>query len=290
MQTTYQFLIPFYKEFSYLERCLESVINQTVTDWKAVVIDDQEEDNDFCRNVIGKLADNRISLVRKKKRGSISDSWNYALQQAKPGLLSIFHADDELDPHYVECMLDFAIRFPESAAFFTQAVTIDENSRRRFSCIDFAKKLIDLNYSFGRVLKLEGERGLTKILCGNLVFCPSVCYVNREGLRLEFKPYRQVLDFDMFASMLLDGGKIIGIPRKLIFYRRHSGNFSLQNNQSDIRFEEERNLYEELAVRSERKGWTKAAKVARRKFIVYAHHYFTNTRSLFRIKRSSKPL
>lgn len=123
---------------------------------------------------------------------------------------------------------------------------------------------------------LERELGLIKLLRGNLVFCPSICYVNRGGTTLAFRPLKQVLDFDLLTSILLNDGKIVGIPKKLISYRRHLENFSLKNNQVNVRFDEERKLYEELETRSDVKGWARAASVANRKFIVYAHYYFIN--------------
>ena len=282
MQTKLQFLVPFRREYTYLEICLQSIVNQSVAGWTAIVIDDQEEDNDFCDSIVKNLGDERITTVRKKARGMIWDSWNFALSHAKPGLATLFHSDDVLHPYYVESMLEYATRFPEAAAFFTQAVTIDGEGRKRFSCIDFAKKLIALSYTLGRTLELEGESGLAKILKGNFVFCPSLCYVISEDTSFEFKPYRQVLDFDLLTSFILNGRKVVGIPRKLISYRRHSENFSVINNRANIRFEEERQLYDDLAVRAEAAGWNRASQIAMRKFIVYAHHYFINYRSLFR--------
>lgn len=105
MKVPFQFFIPFFKEYQYLEKCLESIVNQTITDWEALVIDDQAEDNDFCDSVINKFGDSRIKVIRKNERGSISDSWNFALKHAIPGLVTIFHADDLMDPCYVENMM-----------------------------------------------------------------------------------------------------------------------------------------------------------------------------------------
>ena len=257
-------------------------MNQSVTAWSAIVIDDQDEDNDFCETLVGKLGDKRIGVVRKKERGMIWDSWNFALDHAEPGLVTLFHSDDVLDPHYVESMLEHATRYPEATAFFTQAMTINGQGRRQFSVIDTAKKLVDLSYSFGNTAILKGESGLVKILRGNFVFCPSLCYVIGEEDQLRFSPYHQVLDFDMLASIILSGKTIVGIPRKLLHYRRHGDNASLKNNHKNIRFKEESKLYDNLSDRAEALGWKRASQVARRKFIVYAHRFFTNYWFLFR--------
>ena len=40
-------IIPVYNTVSYLDECIQSVVNQTYTDWECIVVDDGSSDNSF---------------------------------------------------------------------------------------------------------------------------------------------------------------------------------------------------------------------------------------------------
>ena len=99
-------LIPVYNGEKYLERCINSVVNQTFKDIEIICIDNHSEDNS------GRIADefakrdDRITVIHNDKNYGSSYSRNLALETAKGKYISFVDADDYIDEKYLECMFN----------------------------------------------------------------------------------------------------------------------------------------------------------------------------------------
>ncbi|MFB0925690.1 MAG: glycosyltransferase, partial [Vicingaceae bacterium] len=62
-------IVPIYNVEKYLRRCLDSLVNQTLTDIEIILVDDDSPDNsnEIYKEYIAN--DNRIRLVKKKNGG-----------------------------------------------------------------------------------------------------------------------------------------------------------------------------------------------------------------------------
>ena len=74
-------IIPIYNVESYLEKCLNSLLKQTYTDWEAWLIDDGSIDKSgiICDNF--SLKDNRFKVVHQTNKG-LSEARNTGLRKA----------------------------------------------------------------------------------------------------------------------------------------------------------------------------------------------------------------
>ena len=65
-------VIPVYKVELYLEKCIESIINQTYKNLEIIIVDDGSPDN--CPKICDEYAqkDNRIKVIHKEN-GGLSD-------------------------------------------------------------------------------------------------------------------------------------------------------------------------------------------------------------------------
>lgn len=97
-------IIPIYNVEKYLRRCLDSVKNQTFTDWQAICVDDGSPDNS------GKIADEyaakdkRFVVIHKENTG-VSDTRNVGIKHAIGEYIHFMDSDDVLDIDYYEKML-----------------------------------------------------------------------------------------------------------------------------------------------------------------------------------------
>lgn len=91
-------LVPIYNVEKYLEECLDSIINQTLTNIEIICINDGSTDNSL--KIIKKYAKNdpRIVIISKKNSG-YGDSMNKGLKKATGEYIGIVESDDwiELD-------------------------------------------------------------------------------------------------------------------------------------------------------------------------------------------------
>jgi len=102
-------IIPIYKVEKYLSRCLDSVLNQTFTDWNAILVDDGSPDNS------GKIADeyaehDKRFIVVHKKNGGLSSARNAGLKCATGKYIMFLDSDDCIHPQTMEILYTLAER------------------------------------------------------------------------------------------------------------------------------------------------------------------------------------
>lgn len=89
------FVVTIYNVEEYLERCLESIKNQTYTDFDVLCINDGSIDN--SENIIKNfLGDPRFKLYNKQN-GGLSDARNYGLKYVDTDYVMFVDSDDYLD-------------------------------------------------------------------------------------------------------------------------------------------------------------------------------------------------
>lgn len=250
-------VIPFYRGHAYLRAAIESVIQQSTRDWVLHISDD-------CGSEIGtqelveSYRDDRIHYSRNPVRLGIGGNWNRCLELAETDLVTLLHADDELRPSYVEVMTTTAEQNPEAVAVFSAAEIIGPDGQPHFSLADAVKRY--LWRQEGKPSIVAGRRGIEALCRGNFLMCPTACYrKSRLGVRRFSDRWQFVLDLELFARLLFDGGYFVLIPDRIYAYRRHAENTTEQHTQSLRRFEEEFSIYNHLAEVARKRVWLLAA-------------------------------
>ncbi len=89
-------IIPVYKTGEYLEKCLQSVINQTYKNTQIILVDDGSPDKsgELCDKLA--MNDSRI-VVLHKENGGLSSARNEGLNIAKGDFVSFVDSDDYID-------------------------------------------------------------------------------------------------------------------------------------------------------------------------------------------------
>lgn len=94
-------IIPVYKVESYLNECVDSVMNQTYTNLDIVLVDDGSPDNcpAMCDDYARK--DSRIRVIHKSN-GGLSSARNAGINSAHGEYISFIDSDDYVVPEYFE--------------------------------------------------------------------------------------------------------------------------------------------------------------------------------------------
>jgi len=104
-------IVPVYNVEKYLERCLDSLVNQTLEDhrYEIIVVNDGSPDN--SQRIIDRYAEQYNNLIGlQKTNGGLSDARNYGLHRAKGRYVAFVDSDDYVDIHMYEKMLEKASR------------------------------------------------------------------------------------------------------------------------------------------------------------------------------------
>lgn len=101
-------IIPVYNVEKYLERCLDSIINQTYKNLEIIVVDDGSLDksSDICDKYAN--IDNRIKVIHKKN-GGLASARNAGMKVATGEFILFVDSDDWIILKAVEELLDIAI-------------------------------------------------------------------------------------------------------------------------------------------------------------------------------------
>ncbi len=198
--------VPFHRRPDYLAQAIASVSEQEQRGWRLLIVDDGGIEQGVEELVLSH-DDERIRYHRNPGNLGMVPTWNRCLELAETELVTLLHADDRLRPGYVGLMLDLAARFPAAAAFCCEAEIIDERGERSFSLADAAKSLFRPR---GDPLLLEREAGLSAMMAGNFIMCPTLCYrLPVIGERRFSEEWKQVQDLEFTSALLLADDPIV---------------------------------------------------------------------------------
>lgn len=101
-------IIPAYNVEKYIERCILSVINQTLKEIEIIIVNDGSNDN--TKKIIEKfLGNNRIIYIEQKNSG-LSAARNAGLKVAKGEFISFIDSDDYVDLNFLERLYVSAVQ------------------------------------------------------------------------------------------------------------------------------------------------------------------------------------
>lgn len=102
-------IIPCYNAEGTIDRCLESIIAQTYSNFEVIIIDDGSTDNSF--SVIHKyvLEDSRIHLIKQNNKGP-SSARNLGIKHSKGTYIVFIDIDDYIDTNHLNDYFRYGIK------------------------------------------------------------------------------------------------------------------------------------------------------------------------------------
>lgn len=101
-----QVFIPAYNTAQYIDQCLESLVNQTFTDWEAVIVNDASTDGrtpQLCDEWAAR--DKRIRVIHLEKNIGLSQVRNRFIQEMNAPYIAFLDSDDAIAPNHLQSML-----------------------------------------------------------------------------------------------------------------------------------------------------------------------------------------
>ena len=92
-------IIPAYNADRTIRRCIQSVLDQTYTEWEMIIVDDGSKDDtlDICQS----YDDNRIRVLHKEN-GGVSSARNHGLKFAQGDYIAFIDSDDFIEIDYLQ--------------------------------------------------------------------------------------------------------------------------------------------------------------------------------------------
>lgn len=102
-------IVPVYNVEKYLDKCLKSLVNQTLKDIEIIVVNDGTKDN--SQKIIDKYVNKYPKLVKSyiKENGGLSSARNYGLKYAKGKYIAFVDSDDYVETNMYQKLYDKAV-------------------------------------------------------------------------------------------------------------------------------------------------------------------------------------
>ena len=121
-------ITPMYKGAAFVGETIESVLNQTYTDWEMIIVDDCSPDDGAGIRVVQQYKDPRIKLIESKVNKGSSGARNIALREARGRYIAFLDSDDIWHPDFLASQLDF-MKQHEASLVFSSYRRIDEEGK-----------------------------------------------------------------------------------------------------------------------------------------------------------------
>lgn len=209
MESKVSIIVPAYNVEKYIEKCIETILNQTYENIEVIVVDDGSIDKTpFILDEIAKK-DNRVRIVHTKNCG-VSAARNSALDIASGEYVVFVDGDDYLSCDYVEYMIDLVCKTGKQ--FCT--------SKNHYSSIN------DKQVKNEKVKILSEEEATCYFLSPDVIVYSPNCIISMNllnTLKLRFSTSLFYGEGLTFTSTLAQHSGGIGLGnRKVYYYRRNN--------------------------------------------------------------------
>ena len=100
-------IMPSYNTAKFIGKSINSVLNQTYTNWELIIVDDCSTDN--TDEVVASFIDERIKYFKNETNSGAAVSRNKALREAKGKWIAFLDSDDLWHPEKLERQISFMV-------------------------------------------------------------------------------------------------------------------------------------------------------------------------------------
>lgn len=205
-------IVPVYNVEQYLDKCLNSLVNQTIKDIEIIIVNDGTKDN--SETIIKRyMKDNKNIKYYKKKNGGLSSARNYGLKHASGKYIAFVDSDDYVRSDMFEKMYNKCKKEKlDIVVCDTINVYEDGTTSYRHSNLNYCDEVVS---KYLIAPPMAPIRFISSKLINHLTF--------REGTLYE--------DLDLMPSLALYTSKIGFIEEGLYYYLQR--NNSIMNQKND---------------------------------------------------------
>lgn len=209
-------IMPFYNAAAYLDQAIQSILNQTLTDFEFIIINDASTDG--SDKVIAQyLADSRIIYIKNESNVGIVKNLNHGLKIANADLIARMDGDDISDITRLAKQYEFMLANQDVVAVGCDIKIINQLGKE----IDRRTKPVDFNY-----IKTHALTYLPLVHATGLYRKSALELIG--GYRSE---YLYCEDLDLVYRLVYSGLKISNIPEFLYSYRYHDNSVAHRSKE-----------------------------------------------------------
>lgn len=232
-------ILPNYNYAHYLDERIQSLLNQTYTDFELIIVDDASTDNSL--EVIKKYADDsRVKLLFFQENSGLPyKRWNDGAELATGEYILFAGADDSCEPTLLKKLVEKLDRHPTVGIAFSQSWEMDGDGNLTRSLKIHTDDLDKQRWAQDFVDK--GERECCYMVIKNTIPNASAVLLRREMFEKAGRfdeTLRLVADWMLWSKMLMISD-IAYVAEPLNYFRRHRKTVRSHSQQMGLHVMEE---------------------------------------------------
>ena len=243
-------IVPIYNTEKYLHQCLDSILNQTYTNFEVLLVNDGSTDSSgiICQEYVER--DSRFRYF-EKDNGGVASARNLGLEHSEGTYITFIDSDDWVEQNYLDVLYtalkendtDVAIstykRFAQDSVFYLRSYSKENDEflnigkRNRNSFLEILPKLGELDHSFYSI----SSKLIKRKIIGNLLFDEQVSYAE---------------DLNFFFHLYLGVESVVYVRDYTYIYRTHDA--STSQNVNELKALQELEIYKSMFQQIDRMG------------------------------------
>ena len=109
-------VIPLYNKERFIKETLDSVFNQSFTDYEIIIVNDGSTDSSVF--IVNAIEDQRITVLSNQNKG-VSHARNFGISKANSDLIALLDGDDLWEQNHLENLYNLYEKFPDCGLYAT---------------------------------------------------------------------------------------------------------------------------------------------------------------------------
>lgn len=189
-------IIPYYKSEKYIDKTINSVLNQTYKKWEIIIIDD--ENSEKSRKILSSYKSKKINILKNSKNLGVANSRNKGIKKSKGTYVAFLDSDDYWHKDKLKSQIKFMKKNNHKFSYTSYSAFKDDNIIYNV----YVKKI--LNYK--------------SLLKSNPICCSSVVCNKKILQKNKFPPLKTKEDYALWLR-LSKKMNLIPLKKILVFYR-----------------------------------------------------------------------
>lgn len=215
-------IMPVYNAEQYLDKAINSILNQTYPNIELFIVDDCSTDKSFTiAKKYKKKYPNKIHLIQPKKNiNKEGDAgFNLAMNYAKGSYIARMDADDIAEKNRIKKQVSFLEKHKDIFLVGGQALVIDKEGR------EMGMKAVPTDH----------ESIYNMFFQVHPIIHPTVMFRNEKPRQpFYFEKFEDSNDYYTFFTLLMQGKKLANLPDILLKYRIHGLNSTVRRMKQKL--------------------------------------------------------
>lgn len=223
-------IMPAFNAERFLEDSIQTVLNQTFTDWELLIVNDGSTDRTVNIVEAHTKKDERVKLINQENKG-VGAARNKAIRASQGEWIAFLDSDDLWNPEKLQKQMDtvntiFGIDLVFSDGWIFYENNLNELQQYFYYLSNSKDAIIPVaNFSGDVMYKMQYRYNYVPIL--SVLVKKSV--LAKVGFQEERKYYQGCEDLDYWIRIAKAGAEFYGMNEKLFYYRKHNNSISGNN-------------------------------------------------------------